>query len=57
MGTLHPRGVEGVGKLNPKWVEGVRTLELLNPRFEGVGKLKPKRVDKKPEGLRKTLKG
>ena len=51
MGTLNPKGVEGVGTLNPKGVEGVGTLELLNPRFEGVGTLNPKRVDKNPKGL------
>ena len=46
-----------MGTLNPKGVEGVGTLELLNPRFEGVGTLNPKRVDKNPKGLIKTIKG
>ena len=40
-----------MGTLNPKRVEGVGTLGLLNPRFEGVGTLNPKRVDKNPKGL------
>ena len=57
VGTLNPKGVEGVGTLNPKGVEGVGTLELLNPRFEGVGTLNPKRVDKTLKGLKKTLRG
>ena len=52
-----PKGVERVGTLNPARVEGVGTLELLNPRFEGVGILNPKRVDQNPKGLIKTLKG